>query len=174
MIGSGKRGAWLLSLWMFCVPAVYAQQQASTGGGAQSAKAMKHAHGTFDVKLAPQKPDNKEAEAAKIQRMSIDKQFQGDIEGASKGEMLFNSSEVKDSGAYVAIERVTCKIDGRTGSFDLEHLGIMDRGRQQLSIAVIPDSGSGEFQGINGKMMITITNGKHFYDFDYSLPEAAK
>jgi Protein of unknown function (DUF3224) len=167
-----KSGA--VRILLACTVLVYAQPHSSNLGGVQETKMMKHAHGAFDVKLNPQKPDNKEEEAARIGRMSIDKQFHGDLEGTSKGEMLYNTSEVKESGAYVAIERVTGTINGRSGTFDLHHLGIKDRGKQQLTISVIPDSGTGQLQGIAGQMNITITDGKHFYDFEYELPEASK
>jgi hypothetical protein len=123
-----------------------------------------HATGTFDVKLTPQSaPD------AIPGRMSIDKQFHGDLEATSKGEMLAVMSEVKGSGVYVAIERVTGTLHGRTGAFVLHHTGIMDRGAQQLSVNVVPDSGAGQLTGLTGKMTIKIEAGKHFYEFDYTL-----
>ena len=133
---------------------------------------MKHAHGTFDVKLTPQKPDSKEAESAKLGRMSINKQFHGDLEGTGDGEMLYNASPASESGAYVAIERVTAKLDGRSGSFDLQHLGVKDQGKATLSINVIPGSGTGDLKGIAGKLDIQIdSTGKHSYDLEYTLPE---
>jgi hypothetical protein len=123
-----------------------------------------HATGTFDVKLTPQSaPD------AIPGRMSIDKQIHGDLEATSKGEMLAVMSEVKGSGVYVAIERVTGTLHGRTGAFVLHHTGIMDRGAQQLSVNVVPDSGAGQLTGLTGKMTIKIEAGKHFYEFDYTL-----
>src|SRR5664279_4986957 len=68
---------------------------------------MNHAKGTFEVKLTPQKPDNKEAEGASVGRMSIDKKFSGDLEATSQGEMLAAMTAVKGSAGYVAIERVS-------------------------------------------------------------------
>jgi hypothetical protein len=100
--------------------------------------------------------------------MSIDKQFHGDLEATSKGEMLAAGTAVKGSAGYVAIERVTGTLHGRTGSFVLQHSATMTRNTPELSIAVVPDSGSGELVGLAGKMMITITNGKHFYEFEYT------
>jgi hypothetical protein len=137
-----------------------------------SATKMNHAHGTFNVKITPQKPDNPVSEAAKLGRMTIDKEFHGDMQGTSKGEMLFSKSEeIKDSGVYVAIERVTASIGGRNGSFVLHHTGIMDHGQQKLTITVAPDSGTDGLNGITGTMNIKIDpDGKHFYDFDYELP----
>ena len=131
-----------------------------------------HAAGAFDVKLAPQKPDNPQAEEAKLGRMSLDKVFHGDLEASSKGEMLSILSEEKGSGAYVAIERVTGKLQGRTGSFVLHHTGVMTRGEPELSVKVVPDSGSGELIGITGSMTIKIEGKKHFYEFSYLLPAA--
>ena len=131
-----------------------------------------HASGPFDVKLLPQKPDNPAAESANIGRMSIDKQFHGDLEATSKGEMLSALTDTKGSAGYVAIERVTGTLRGRTGSFVLQHSGTMTRGVPQLSVTVVPDSGTGELAGITGTLDIKITDGKHFYEFDYTLPDA--
>jgi len=127
-----------------------------------------HASGTFQVKLIPQKMDDS-ADPTRA-RMSIDKQFHGDLEGASKGEMLTAATRVKDSAGYVAIERVTGTLKGRNGSFTLQHSATMDRGKPSLSITVVPDSGTGELTGLSGTMNIKITDGKHFYEFEYSLP----
>jgi hypothetical protein len=131
------------------------------------------ATGTFEVKITPQKPDNKEAEAAALGRMSIDKQFHGDLEGTSKGEMLASGRpDPKGSGGYVALERVTGTLHGRSGTFILQHSGTMTRGTPELSITVVPDSGTGQLAGLAGKMKIIIENGKHSYEFEYTLPDA--
>jgi Protein of unknown function (DUF3224) len=129
-----------------------------------------HAEGTFDVKLTPQ-PEDK-SEGLTLGRMLIDKQFYGDLEAASTGQMLTGMTAVQGSGAYVAIERVTGTLHGRRGSFILHHLGLMVRGAPTLNVTVVPDSGTGELVGIAGTMTIVIANGKHSYDFAYSLPEA--
>lgn len=126
--------------------------------------------GTFEVKVTPQKPDNPPAEAAGFGRMSIDKVFHGGLEATSKGEMLAAMSPVKGSAGYVAMERVTGTLDGKTGSFVLQHSGSMDKGAQSLSVTVVPDSGTGELAGITGTMTIDIADGKHSYTFEYTLP----
>jgi len=131
---------------------------------------MIHASGTFEVKIIPQKPDNKEAESANLGRLSIDKQFRGDLEATSKGEMLSAATEVKGSAGYVAIERVSGTLHGRSGTFILQHSGTMTRTAPQLSVTVLPDSGTGQLVGLAGKMTIKIADGKHFYEFDYTLP----
>ncbi len=128
-----------------------------------------HASGTFEVKLTPQGTDNKEAV---VGRMSIDKQFQGDIEGTSKGEMLSAMTSVKGSAGYVAIEQVSGTLHGHRGTFVLQHTGTMNRGAPQLNITVVPDSGTGELVGLTGKMTIVIADGKHSYDFEYTLAES--
>ena len=128
---------------------------------------MTRATGTFDVKLSPQATDEK-ADAG-VGRMSLDKQFHGDLEGISKGEMLAASTSVKGSAGYVAIERVSGTLHGRSGSFTLQHSGTMTRGAPQLTITVVPDSGTDQLKGLAGKMMIIITDGKHSYDFEYTL-----
>jgi hypothetical protein len=130
-----------------------------------------HAEGTFEVKVIPQKPGSEEAESANLGRMSIDKQFHGDLEGTSKGEMLSVMGAVKGSAGYVAIERVNGTLQGHSGSFALQHFGVMNRGVPELKVIVVPDSGDGQLEGLSGKLEIKIENGKHFYEFDYSLPE---
>jgi len=134
---------------------------------------MHQVTGTFDVKIAPQKPDNPQAEAAALGRMSIDKQFHGDLDAISQGEMLSILDKTIGSGGYVALERVTGKLQGRSGSFALQHNATMNRGVPQLNIIVVPDSGTGELTGITGSMQIRIESGQHFYDFEYSLEPTA-
>ena len=129
-----------------------------------------HARGAFEVKLTPQPTEEKAANPT-LGRMSIDKRFQGDLEATSKGEMLTAGTDVKGSAGYVAIERVTGTLHGRSGNFALQHSGTMTRGEPQLAITVVPDSGTGELRGLAGKMAITIADGKHSYDFEYTIAE---
>lgn len=132
----------------------------------------KHATGTFDVKVVPEGNDDKAA-GSSLGRMSLDKQYHDGLDGTSKGQMLTAGTDVKGSAGYVAMERFTGTLDGRKGSFVLQHTGTMNRGALQLSITVVPDSGTGELVGITGKMAIIIADGKHSYDFEYTLPETA-
>lgn len=127
-----------------------------------------HATGTFEVKLSPQAQDDK-VEGSTLSRMSIDKRFYGDLEAGSKGEMLTAGTGVKGSAGYVAIERVSGTLHGRRGTFVLQHNGTMTRGAPQLTIAVVPDSGTDQLQGLAGKMVINIAGGKHSYEFEYTL-----
>ncbi len=152
----------------------YPQTHASNPATAQKGAPMAtHASGTFDVKLIPQPPDDK-AEPSPIGRMSIDKQLHGDLEATSKGQMLAFSTDVNGSAGYVAMERVTGALHGRSGSFVLQHSATMNRGAPQLSITVVPDSGTGELVGLTGNFDIKIVDGKHFYEFQYTLPEAPR
>jgi len=128
-----------------------------------------HAKGMFDVKVTPVASDGKSD--SPITRMSIEKQFHGDLEGSSKGEMLSAGSPVKGSAGYVAMEQVSGTIHGHTGTFILQHNAVMDRGKPSLSIAVVPDSATDGLAGLKGTMNIIINEGKHSYDFEYSLPE---
>jgi len=128
-----------------------------------------HASGTFEVKLAPQGQGDS-VEGSALGRMSIDKQYQGDLEGIGKGEMLTAMTATGGSAGYVAAERVTGTLGGRTGTFVLLHRGVMTRGQQDLMITVVPDSATGQLAGLAGTMTITITDGKHFYQLDYALP----
>ena len=129
-----------------------------------------HASGTFEVKMTS--PTSDANAALTIGRFSLDKKFHGDLEGTSKGEMLAVSSTVAGSAGYVAMEQVAGTLKGRTGTFALQHTGTMNRGAAQLSVTVVPDSGTGELAGLSGKMDIKITDGKHFYEFDYVLVQA--
>ena len=126
------------------------------------------ASGTFDVKLVPQADEN--ADPA-LGRMSIDKQFHGELEGRSRGQMLTATSDVKGSAGYVALEKVAGKLNGRSGTFALQHSGTMTRGAPELTITVVPDSGTDGLAGLAGRMTIRIEDGKHFYDLEYTLPE---
>jgi hypothetical protein len=124
------------------------------------------ASGTFEVKLTPQDdgPD------APIGRMTIDKQFHGDLSATGKGQMVMSSSpSVSGSAGYVAIEKVTGTLHGRHGTFYLQHSGTMTRGVGELTITVIPDSGTDELLNLRGTMNIIIADGKHSYEFDYEL-----
>jgi hypothetical protein len=103
--------------------------------------------------------------------MSLDKQFRGELEASSQGEMLSAGTSVKGSAGYVAMERVTGTLQGRGGSFILQHSGTMTRGTPQLSITVVPDSGTGELAGLAGRMAIEIADGMHSYDFEYTIAE---
>lgn len=128
-----------------------------------------HATGTFDVKITPQAA-TPGIEAAQLGRMTIDKQFHGDLAGSSLGEMLSVRTEVAGSAGYVALERVTAALHGRQGSFVLQHSGTMNRGAPTLVLTVVPDSGTGELAGLTGSMQIIIEQGKHSYVMDYQLP----
>lgn len=127
------------------------------------------ANGNFEVKLAPQSPAPG-IEQASLGRMTIDKQFQGDLEAASLGEMLSAMGQVQGSAGYVAIERVTGVLHGKQGSFVLQHRGVMNRGVPELWVTVVPDSGTEALSGLAGSMQIKIEEGRHYYVFDYTLP----
>jgi uncharacterized protein DUF3224 len=127
------------------------------------------ANGNFVVKLTPQ-PPAPGIEQASLGRMTIDKQFHGDLAAASLGEMLSAMGQVQGSAGYVAIERVTGTLHGRQGSFVLQHRGVMDRGVPEMSVTVVPDSGTEALSGLSGSMQIRIEEGAHYYTFDYMLP----
>jgi hypothetical protein len=128
------------------------------------------AAGSFDVKVTSQKPDTQIARAANLGRLTIDKRFHGDLEGTGKGEMLAAQTDVPGSAGYVAMERVTAKLKGRSGAFVLQHSGTMNRGTPVSTVVVVPDSGTGELRGISGKMTITVAaDGGHTYELDYRI-----
>ena len=124
--------------------------------------------GRFEVTLLPQ-PLVFANELPGLGRMSIEKKFQGDLDAVSKGEMLSAMTSVKGSAGYVAVEKVTGSLQGKKGSFVLQHSATMNRGVPGLSINVVPDSGTEELTGIQGSMQIEITEGQHFYIFEYVI-----
>ncbi|WGY73089.1 DUF3224 domain-containing protein [Burkholderia cepacia] len=131
------------------------------------------ANGPFEVKLNPESLSTV-AENSGLGRMSLDKQFHGDLEAVSHGEMLAFRSSVQGSAGYVAMETVQGVLGGRQGTFVLQHSSTMTRGEPKQSITVVPDSGTGELLGLAGSMVIHIDNGRHSYSFDYALPDAAQ
>lgn len=126
------------------------------------------ARGAFDVKIAPIETAHKDLK--EIARYSLDKVYHGDLEGTGLGEMLAASGSVKGSGTYVAIEIVNGTLAGKKGTFALGHIGTQAHGQQNLSIKVVPDSGTGELAGISGELKIIIApDGKHTYEFEYQI-----
>jgi hypothetical protein len=128
---------------------------------------MEHeATGTFEVTLQPIA-----SATDAIAGMSIDKRFAGDLDGTSTGQMLAFRTAVDGSAGYVAMERVTARLAGRTGAFTLQHSGTMDRGTPTLHVSVVPDSATGDLAGLTGTMDITVSPGRHDYRFRYALPD---
>jgi hypothetical protein len=156
-------------LIVLAVLASLAEGCVSIAPDAKGATAMSRATGTFEVKLAPQEA-SAEGQQAAVGRMSIDKQFSGDLVGSSKGEMLMVQTAVKGSAGYVALERVTGTLAGRSGTFLLQHTGLMAQGTPSLTVTVIPDSGTADLVGLSGSMNIDLSTGAHLYTFDYTLP----
>jgi hypothetical protein len=135
-----------------------------------SGQAANPAKGTFDIKMTPVTEADKATLASS--RLTSEKTFQGDLVGTSKGEMWSADTSVKGSAGYVAIEKVSGTLRGRSGGFTLLHHGTMRRGGDfKLMVVVVPDSGTGELVGIAGRMSIEIKDGKHFYEFEYTLPD---
>jgi hypothetical protein len=160
-------GVWLL-LTLASLAAGQSQLAAANRIHQQPDMSMR-ARGTFEVKLTPEASGADAADSA-LGRLTMAKQFHGDLEGLSRGQMLTAMTPVEGSAGYVAIERVTGTLHGRAGTFVLQHSGTMERGQQQLAIAVVPDSGTGELEGLAGQMIITIADKKHSYDLEYTLP----
>jgi hypothetical protein len=115
--------------------------------------------------MTPQKPHDDSG----VGRMALDKQFQGDLEATSQGQMLAFMSGVKGSAGHMAIERVVGTLHGLAGCFVLQHSGTMNRGAPGLSVTVVPDSGTEELSGLSGRMAIHVDATGHSYDFDYAI-----
>ena len=128
---------------------------------------MSRAAGFFEVTVRPLDA-YASAESPALGRMSLDKQYHGDLEATAKGEMLTAMTAVKDSAVYVAVERVSGTLHGKRGTFMMSHTGVMERGAQRLAIAIVPDSGTDELAGIGGTMTIEIKDKKHYYSIEYS------
>lgn len=128
-----------------------------------------YATGPFDVKMQPQ-PGPEPADGIALGRLLLDKQYQGDLQASGAGQMLSAMTAVSGSAGYVAIEQVRGTLKGREGSFVLQHHGLMNRGGKELTITVVPDSGTGALVGLSGRLDIRVEGGQHFYDFDYTLP----
>lgn len=128
----------------------------------------RHANGKFDVQMIPQQPGEGDPEI--IGRMLIDKRYHGPLDGTGKGQFLGVRTATEGSAGYVAMELVVGSLDGKAGSFVLQHSGTMDRGELSLDLEVVPDSGTGELAGLSGSMQIVIEEGgDHFYEFHYTL-----
>ncbi len=131
-----------------------------------------HAAGPFDVKTTPTPPDDF-TNGTSLNRFSLTKQYHGALEASAKGEMLTSGSPETGSAGYVAIEEVSGTLDGRKGSFALQHWGTMHVGKFELRVEIVPGSGLGELTGITGTLAITNHAGKHSYALDYTLPAAS-
>lgn len=132
---------------------------------------MPQISGEFDVKMAPETLSATAAQAG-LGRMSLDKRYHGPLEASGHGEMLSVRASEPGSAGYVALERVQGSLDGRQGSFYLQHSGTMTRGAPTLSVTVVPDTGTDALQGLQGKLAIRIEKGKHYYDFTYDFAPA--
>jgi hypothetical protein len=130
---------------------------------------MNKATGAFEVQMQPLGALDSVA-GVPLARLSLAKQFAGDLVGEGHGEMLTARTQTQGSAGYVAMERFTGTLQGRKGSFVFQHSAQMNRGAPQMSITVVPDSGTEALAGITGVFKINIVEGKHFYEFEYSLP----
>ena len=130
----------------------------------------RHATGTFEVKVSPQPAQDGVGDPS-VGRMAIEKHFHGELEAVGKGQMLAVGTAVDGSAGYVAMERVIGSLQGRSGSFALQHHGIMNRGTPSLSVTIVPDSGTDQLAGIAGRLSITVVSGAHSYVLEYSLPD---
>lgn len=127
------------------------------------------AKGTFTVALKPETVADKPSDPA-LGQMSINKQIVGDLVGTSLGSMLTGGDYRTGSAAYSAIEKVTGTLNGRSGSFILQHTGVMHQGAQSLAVIVVPGSGTDALAGMTGTFAITVKDGRHYYELEYTLP----
>ena len=162
-----KRCTGIVGVGTICLIFVASCIAQTTNPSPKEAPTTMHAAGPFDVKITPA---GDKSEDPLLGRLMLDKNYHGELEAAAQGQMLTAGTVVKGSGAYVAIEKVTGTLHGRSGSFVLQHTGTMTHGAPLLTITVVPDSGTGQLAGIAGMMTINIADGKHSYDLEYTLP----
>ena len=162
-----KRRTRIVAVRTICLILAATSIAQTTNPSPKEAPTTMHASGPFDVKITPTED---KSEDPLLSRLMLDKHYHGELEAAAQGQMLTAGTVVKGSGAYVAIEKVTGTLHGRSGSFVLQHTGTMTQGAPLLTITVVPDSGTGQLAGIAGKMTINIADGKHSYDLEYTLP----
>jgi hypothetical protein len=155
------------------MPTLVSAQASHSQTTAKDGPVSMHAEGTFDVKTTPLTEDQV-LDGTAIGCFELDKQFHGDLEASSKGEMLGAGNPATGTAGYVAIEQVTGTLHGRTGSFALQHFGTMVDNKFELIVKVVPGSGTGDLSSIAGAMSITIVSGRHSYKFEYTLPVATK
>jgi Protein of unknown function (DUF3224) len=124
---------------------------------------METAQGTFDITMTPSPIDDG------LGRFLLAKTYVGDLVGTARGQMLAYSTSVEGSAAYVALEVFNGSIGQRTGTFALQHRGVMDRGTPNLTVSVVPDSGTGDLVGIAGSLEIIVADGTHRYELTYEL-----
>jgi hypothetical protein len=146
-------------------------QAADRGVPAGGRGSMTVARGTFDVKLSPQADDS--AAAGPFNRLFLSKQYQGELQASSNGQML-GAEAAEGSGGYVALEYVTGALNGLRGSFVLQHVGTMRKGAPALNVSVVPDSGTEQLKGIAGSMTIVVEGNKHYYTFDYTIERSER
>ena len=160
----------LLTMWLASMSLISAQaaQAAETNTKKNAPNMTRNISGEFDLKMLPQP---QEGGSAAPGRMLLDKRFHGALDATSVGQMLALMTATKGSAGYVAMELVTGSLVGKRGSFTLQHSGTMTRGTPTLSVSVVPDSGTEALHGLSGQMKIRIEGGKHFYDFEYTLPD---
>lgn len=126
------------------------------------------ATGRFDVSMTPASSDA--GDGSTLTAMTLEKTFEGDLAGPSSGHILMVSTEVEGSAGYVAAERFTGTLHGRSGSFVMQHYGVMaaDGDGQEHIVTIVPDTGTGELVGIRGSMTIEVGD-DHTYELEYTL-----
>jgi hypothetical protein len=140
----------------------------TTAGAPAGPQAMQRASGAFEIAMIPAGAPEKEGRTA-IARIGLDKKYLGALAAIGKGQMLTAVTDTKGSAAYVAIERISGTLDGRQGSFVIQHAGTMSGGASEATIRIVPDSGTDALAGISGSLTITVVGGKHLYALDYAF-----
>ena len=127
---------------------------------------MPIARGSLDV-IMESEPPFLEQDGLQLSRNVVRKEFSGDIVGTSEAQMIAAFTGTPGSAGYVAIEHFEGLVDGKSGSFVLQHSGVINRGDAQLTVTIVPDSGTGELVRISGTLEIDNDGGQHSYNFDY-------
>ena len=129
-----------------------------------------HVKGEFSIKLTPLDATLGAVDKPKYGRSRIEKEYKGELKATGLGEMLTVRTSAPNSAGYVAVERIEGSIQGREGSFVVQHIGVFNRGASSLRIDIVPDSGTGDLVSIAGTLSIRNEGSRHYYDLEYSLP----
>jgi Protein of unknown function (DUF3224) len=110
-----------------------------------------------------------EGGGTELQRVHISRTFTGDLEGTSTAEILIARSE--GGGAYTGHDLIEGKLAGRSGTFVIQHGGIMGPEGISNTGTIVPGSGSGDLEGITGEgTLLADEEGNHTLTLDYELP----
>lgn len=103
----------------------------------------------FEITGWEQEPYGETGERNELARVTVTKVFTGDIEGQSVAQLLMAGNPV--GAGYLASELFTGSVGTRSGSFVVQHGGLVDAGDAHSFGSIVPGSGTGELAGVRGE-----------------------